>query len=100
MAGSIHPLIDAIAQAGRIAGAIRDWRPDWPQGDACSEVGLLYQQTLWVYLLRRLLTLNFLDRLHAPRGQVALDYTGSLCYAPIGNPVDGRPVTDLPAAQA
>lgn len=54
MAASVDPLVDytSLYQAAEIDAAIREWMPQWPQGDSRDRVGLLYKQMMWVYLFR------------------------------------------------
>lgn len=54
MAAHIDPVVDytSLYRAAEIDAAIRDWTPQWPDGDSRDRVGLLYKQMMWVYLFR------------------------------------------------
>lgn len=54
IAAGVDPAVDytSLYRAAEIEQEIRAWQPCWPPGDSRDRVSLLYQQMLWIYLLR------------------------------------------------
>ncbi|KAF7562372.1 hypothetical protein G7046_g1733 [Stylonectria norvegica] len=54
MTASIDPLVDytSLYRAAEIDAAVREWEPEWPEGDSRIRVAMLYKQMIWVYLFR------------------------------------------------
>jgi hypothetical protein len=54
MENQIDPVVDytSLYRAAEIDVAIREWSTTWPPGDNRDQVGLLYKQMMWVYLVR------------------------------------------------